>query len=971
MSSGLCSGLHDLRVSSWNIGGMKAPPRKYWLRSFIRHVKPHIIAVQEWHISQSSANFTRKVAAPEYKGFFALPDSKLGGVVLFVHKACTVVESYIDPLKRFVWVLVTLEGQTFGVIGLYSPTTVTERRRLWSDLAQALTHRQWILVGDLNMTEFPEDSSGQSQLIGGDEATQFSRLKAMFSFSDARKLAEELWGPKYTRFQHTVYGDKWSVLDRFYISALAAWMHRVRSLLHHADYAYSDHFPVTLNFQLIEDWSDVPSGHQNYFKVDPYLLADTDIKVQLEEMWAPFQDPNHWQLQDYLYTWGQHLMLLQQHHQHQTRQLSQIETLEAELQKLHDENDGSEDYSRQIQDVTAQLHRLRSWQHHRAYLFSIARHLHEAEASTRYFHRLHRKRAAANRIRVIQRPDGSFTEEPTEILQLFTSHFQSLYNQYNYSDQQLQKLLTLLEHTPQRLSQDQQAFLQEEPSALELDDLVRLLPSNKAPGKDALTAEGLREQWSYIRTPIGVFVRYFWGSGFMPSCFLESVIRLLPKVDSPVTVGQWRPIALLTLHYKIVTKLLALRLAVLLPTLVPSEQAGFIRTRSSLDNILSLQLAHEYLKKQRQHAAFLKLDFEKAYDKVAPQYLLLLLDRLNCGSKFISLVRELHTGASATILADGFFSPKIHLFRGVRQGCPLAPLLFVLLTVPLINLLKQAAVPGRLQALKLTQGVMLVTSFYADDAAVFLRLHRQSFHYLRQLLDDFCDATGGHLNLSKSELVFLGADTVIPPWVHELPLKVIHSHDETRYLGYYFSQHRTFSMRWSRLLQRLQHRPNDSAAIKAYLYRKWNGPFLMELDSNWWRKVFSKPYHRTDSLWIWRFMFSAYFNGETARRFKLQDTACHFCHFPVETLWHLLFDCPRWCRYWAQFRNYAPRFTVTTIYELITFFVQAPRCPQSFSTVKFLIQACKQLWRFRCEYKYEGTLHRPSVVEAAIQIQID
>ncbi|KAL3676461.1 hypothetical protein R1sor_026409 [Riccia sorocarpa] len=322
-----------------------------------------------------------------------------------------------------------------------------------------------------------------------------------------------------------------------------------------------------------------------------------------------------------------------------------------------------------------------------------------------------------------------------------------------------------LTHVQHKLSPAQQTFLQEEPTPHEIDDLVNLLPHNKSPGIDALSADGLRKIWHILRTPTSKFMLHFWETQLILSQFMEAVICLLPKVDFPVTIGQWRPISLLSLHYKLLAKLLALRLALLLPSLLPPQQTGFIKSRSTLDNILVLQLTHEYLRSHKQSAIFLKLDLEKAYDRVSIQYLLLLLHRLNCGPLFIKLILALHTGATAKILADGEYSSKIHIHRGVRQGCPLARLLFAIATLPFISMLQSAVDSRQLQGVNLGPEGVIYASLYADDTAIFIQIHQPSVEILQRIISTFCAASGGSVNYSKSDLMTLGTPTTLPPWL--------------------------------------------------------------------------------------------------------------------------------------------------------------------------------------------------------------
>ncbi|KAL3675353.1 hypothetical protein R1sor_025301 [Riccia sorocarpa] len=196
-------------------------------------------------------------------------------------------------------------------------------------------------------------------------------------------------------------------------------------------------------------------------------------------------------------------------------------------------------------------------------------------------------------------------------------------------------------------------MLSQEPQTLELAEVVHSMPRNKAPGLDAFNIESVQTIWSFLQYPFSFFIHLFWESHILPELFSQGVIRLLPKHEIQQTLGDYRPITLLSIHYKIIAKLLALRLALILPTAVPQQQSGFVRGRSTLDNIYLLLAVHNRLKAKHQAAAFVQLDLDKVYDRLSHQAIWLILAKLGCGTRFIQLLKGLTIGATATIHSMG------------------------------------------------------------------------------------------------------------------------------------------------------------------------------------------------------------------------------------------------------------------------------------------------------------------------------
>jgi hypothetical protein len=206
-------------------------------------------------------------------------------------------------------------------------------------------------------------------------------------------------------------------------------------------------------------------------------------------------------------------------------------------------------------------------------------------------------------------------------------------------------------------------------------------------------------------------------------------IILIPKKDGAETVGDFRPIRLIHSFIKIITKTLALRLAPRMNEIISPFQSAFIKSRSIHENFLAVRSTIRRFQRNNSPTLFIKLDIAKAFDSVRWDYLISLLDSLGFPVRWIDWIATILYTSSSRVTVNGVPNPPIHHGRGLRQGDPLSPLLFVLAIDPLQKILKIAAESRALSKLG-NRSPILRISLYADDVALFVKPKKRK---LRQL----------------------------------------------------------------------------------------------------------------------------------------------------------------------------------------------------------------------------------------------
>lgn len=154
--------------------------------------------------------------------------------------------------------------------------------------------------------------------------------------------------------------------------------------------------------------------------------------------------------------------------------------------------------------------------------------------------------------------------------------------------------------------------------------------------------------------------------GSLGSSINKGTIKLIPKDGDKALIKNWRPITLLNVSYKIMAKMLAMRLEKILPRFICSTQTGFIKGRYILENLITSWETIDWAKVSRQDATMFLLDFKKAYDRVEWGFILLMLESFGFPREFCSIVRVLLQDTSTQIDVNGSLSPPILLSRSIR-----------------------------------------------------------------------------------------------------------------------------------------------------------------------------------------------------------------------------------------------------------------------------------------------------------------
>ncbi|XP_062103874.1 uncharacterized protein LOC133814991 [Humulus lupulus] len=214
----------------------------------------------------------------------------------------------------------------------------------------------------------------------------------------------------------------------------------------------------------------------------------------------------------------------------------------------------------------------------------------------------------------------------------------------------------------------------------------------KSPGPDGYGASFFKVMWKEIGRDVSLAVLEFFETSFIPQSLNYIILVLIPKVDQPSNAADFRPIACCTTIYKCISKMLCSRLASILPSLINPNQGAFIKHRTLASNVLIFQyLIKGYNRKNSSPRCAMKIDPSKAYDLIDWDFLENLLKALCFPSRFIRWIMICLRGTSYSLLLNGRIQGQFKGGKGLRQGDPISPLLFVIVMDYLTRMLIKAS----------------------------------------------------------------------------------------------------------------------------------------------------------------------------------------------------------------------------------------------------------------------------------------
>jgi mannosylglycoprotein endo-beta-mannosidase len=380
--------------------------------------------------------------------------------------------------------------------------------------------------------------------------------------------------------------------------------------------------------------------------------------------------------------------------------------------------------------------------------------MHLGDRNTSFFHKSLLHRQVRNRIHNLQDDTGNLIHDPQEIGRMASTYFENL-----LCAPQLPMTEDLTAIFPNTITEASTAAALTSISDDDIKAALFSISDAKAPGPDKYNSLFFKKSWDVIKYDFIAAIKYFFSNNCLPRCVNATRVALVPKQEHPSCLHDFRPISCCNVLYKCIAKLLVIRLKAALVDVIGPSQSAFIPGRNISDAILLTQeLMHNYHHNKGPSRCALKIDLKKAFDTVSLDFIIAGLHAIGIPHDMINWIKTCITTVHYTININGELHGFFQATRGIRQGDPLSPYLFVLAMEGLSDIINQSVRSSTFQYHWRCKPTKITHLCFADDLMMFCHADIESIMVLKSSLDRFSKLSGLTINLAKSSLYLSGVD---------------------------------------------------------------------------------------------------------------------------------------------------------------------------------------------------------------------
>lgn len=644
------------------------------------------------------------------------------------------------------WLLTQLlhkeSGQQVSIFNVYAPVLPNEKKICWNSLDSFLLEQNpenIIIAGDLNVTLALDEKKGGS--IVRDPAREWVEdIMLGWDLEDIKPSSGKFtWSNKRIAPNHIA-----ARLDRFLVhtSFLTCGLMASSKILPNLT---SDHKPILLELSLDNNFGPIP------FRFSPLWIQQEGFQEVVSESWkkpvlgSPF------------FVWEEKIRVLKRNLKEWAKNLkSPTAKRKATLNRLAvhqlDMEQSPVSPSMLQKEVELQKEVHRSSKEEEEYWRQKSRTLwlHFGDKNTSFFHKQAEARKNFKSVSKIHH-QNTVIKDFEGIKRAAYSFYHDLYSAPE--EPAIDPHVYPIDLIPNCVQDSDNAKLTAPISMEELKDVLDSMEPDKAPGPDGFSVRFLLTCWSTIKKDLLRMVRKSQNCAKLGGGINSTFLALIPKEKGASNFSRFRPISLCNSSYKLVSKIIANRLKNIRPDIIPENQGGFIKGRKILDNIVLVQEAVHSSCQRNEKGLVIKLDLANAFDRVRHEFLFVVMKKLGFSTVFINWVKACIASPWIAPLVNGRSTNFFQASRGLRQGCPLSPLLYAVQASVLSFQLDHNQQSHTFPGLRTTHKAKDINhAQFADDTLLLGGASLISTRHFKRELDIYRSISGSKINYRKCSI---------------------------------------------------------------------------------------------------------------------------------------------------------------------------------------------------------------------------
>nr|XP_027077000.1 uncharacterized protein LOC113700749 [Coffea arabica] len=710
----------------WNIRGASRRDSLSYLKKLCFDNKVRLLFLLEPMSAECQLEVVRRYLNFDFSALY------IGGEI-WVFWSCLLRLSCVEYAEQMLHAHVSFgSGASFWVSAIYAKCTRVGRRPLWEameSVASSISHNQpWVAAGDFNViASAAEREWGDPANVQNIDEFNASMFKCGLSTIDFD-------GSRFT----WTNGSVWQRLDRALGNRRWSEAYPLSRVSHMAR-GRSDHSALLIRcagyraasscFRFLNVWC----GHPQFREIVSAAWSTEVSGMGMVRFYNKLKA-----VRDALKQWNRVVF---------GNVSSKVAEAEQELKQTEAEYDlvRSEESKILLHEARARYNRALSIECEFWHQKAGIKWLQAGDANTAFFHSWVRQRRNSNFISRIRKEEGGWHEDLQEIKNSAISYFSDLFA----SNRQVQPLTELPFEVP-RVTQEDNEIMKQLPTMKEIHEVVFGMDTQSAPGPDGFGAGFFQSCWDMVKDDLLMAIQDFFQGMEQPRSWSHSMVVLIPKMDGASHWREFRPLSLCNVSSKVVSKILAVRISKLLPKLISPWQTGFVPGRGIVDNVLLAQeLILDLDRRLIDPNLILKLDMEKAYDRVDWSFLLFLLRQYGFEEVVVDLLFRTFSNTWFSILVNGEPTGFVKSYQGVRQGDPLSPALF-LFVADFLGRGLQRLFDSKDSRYFVSAGSKVSYLAFADDMIIFTRCSQDALVSLKDFLQLYQSCSGQKVNIAKS-----------------------------------------------------------------------------------------------------------------------------------------------------------------------------------------------------------------------------